>query len=599
MTETPDILVSGELDEELSIVVEKAFTLGGEMMDAGDFAEAARVFAGLTELVPDNADVHNMLAAAFSASGNFSDAEKPLRQAIKLAPENTEYRMNLGAVYLTMGRLRKAMQEYASVMRVDASDMEAKYQYASTCRARGRKDEFEAQLREILETDPDHFSAKNDLGCHLIQTNRLDEGIGFLESILDEGSKNAVLLSNLGNAYLIKNRLEEAREMYLRAIVADPSAPSPHVGVATTERHLGLIDQALEHGKKAVGLNPGDPMVLNLMGTIRREAGQYDAAMRDFNKAIESDPHNAPAKTNRALLNLLLGNWQDGFTEYEARRDDPTYPKAQLTAPRPMWDGAPLEGRSVVCYAEQGFGDAIQFCRWIGTIEDSGGMASLLVPSALKRLFEGLDPQVPVFELGEGVPDVDLILPLMSLPHIVGLSGPDDVSGKAYLKAPDAHDDLRHALGDAKVKVGINWQGSPLHKEDRKRSIDPNQLAPLFAMDGIEFVSLHFGAQDSRLPEGLRDIGSHISDFADAASAVEELDLVISVDTATVHLAGALGVPTWCLVPFVPDWRWGLKGNTACWYDSLRLFRQAELGDWSGVIEMVKSALSEFLADRD
>jgi len=337
-------------------------------------------------------------------------------------------------------------------------------------------DEFEAQLKEILETDPDHFSAKNDLGCHLIQTNRLDDGVEILESILDEGSSNAVLLSNLGNAYLIKNRLEEAREMYLRAIVTDPTAPSPHVGVATTERHLGLIDQALEHGNKAVGLNPGDPMVLNLMGTIRREAGQYDAAMKDFDKAIEGDPHNAPAKTNRALLNLLCGNWKAGFTEYEARRDDPTYPKAQLTAPRPMWDGEPLDGRSVVCYAEQGYGDAIQFCRWIGSIEDRGGKGFLLVPSALKRLFESLDPQVPVFELGESVHDVDLILPLLSLPHIVGLSGPDDVSGKAYLKAPEAKSDLRQALGDAKVKVGVNWQGSVLHKEDRKRSINPEQL---------------------------------------------------------------------------------------------------------------------------
>ena len=174
-------------------------------------------------------------------------------------------------------------------------------------------------------------------------------------------------------------------------------------------------------------------------------------------------------------------------------------------------------------------------------------------------MFESPDSQVPVYELGEGVPDVDLILPLMSLPHIVGLSGPEDVSGKAYLNAPDTKDDLRLALGDAKVKVGINWQGSALHKEDRKRSIDPDQLAPLFAMDGVDFVSLHFGAEDGRLPEGLRGIGSHVSDFADAASAVKELDLVISVDTATVHLAGALGVQTWCLLPFVPtgdgDWR--------------------------------------------
>jgi len=592
MTESPGILESGELDEELSIVVERAFALGGETMDAGNYAEAARVFAGLVELVPDNAEAHNMLAAAFSASGNFPDAEKPLRQAIKLAPENTEYRMNLGAIYLTMGRLRKAMQEYSAVMRVDASDMEAKYQYASTCRARGRVDEFESQLREILETDPDHFSAKNDLGCRLIQTNRIDEGIELLESIVDDRSQNAVLLSNLGNAYLIKNRLQEAREMYLRAVMADPMAPSPHVGLATTERHLGLIDQALDHGKKAVGLSSGDPAVINLMGTIRREAGQFDDAMENFDKAIKRDPNNAPARTNRALLNLLRGNWKDGFTEYEVRRDDPTYPKAQLTAPRPMWDGAPLEGRSVVCYAEQGFGDAIQFCRWIGTIEDRGGKGSLLVPTALKRLFEGLSPQVPVFELGEGVHDVDLILPLMSLPHIVGLSGPNDVSGKAYLIASKAKDDLRHAMGDAKVKVGINWQGSSLHKEDRKRSIDPDHLAPLFAMDGIDFVSLHFGAEDSSPPEGLRVIGPYISDFADAASAVKELDLVISVDTATVHLAGALGVPTWCLLPFVPDWRWGLGGDTTCWYDSLRLFRQPDLGDWPSVIEAVKSALT-------
>lgn len=329
---------------------------------------------------------------------------------------------------------------------------------------------------------------------------------------------------------------------------------------------------------------PDNPDLFSALGVCLFEGAQYGPARQALEKALSLDPGQGIAAYNLAHLLLLLGEEERGFQLYEQRwssfQRPSWHPDASLT-----WNGEAFEGALLVL-AEQGFGDMIQFARFLPEAAKRCSRLVLAAPAELKRLLAAVPGVSAIVSNGEALPQFDRFVMMMSLPLRLGMMG--DAKPKApYLPLPKAAD-----LPGRGVKVGLVWAGRTSHAEDRLRSLSSGSMAPILAVPGVDFFSLQLG--DAPPPKGVTDLSGRIADFQDTASLIAGLDLLISADTAPAHLAGAMGKPVWTFVTYVPDWRWGLGGEATPWYPSMRLFRQDAPGDWSGAVARAAKALAGF-----
>lgn len=328
--------------------------------------------------------------------------------------------------------------------------------------------------------------------------------------------------------------------------------------------------------------------------------GQIDEAIAAYRRALALNRGLAEAHNSLGLALLLQGEFLPGWDEYEWRWKMKDFPSPQRNLDQVQWTGQPLEGRTLLLHAEQGIGDTLQFIRYLPLIRRLGASIIVECPSELQRLIRPIASGHRVGVTGQPLPPFELHCPLMSLPRVFGTMLDSIPREIPYLRA-DADDiqTWKDRLGEdlPSLKVGLAWAGSPNHAEDRYRSIALDRLGPLGQVPGIRFVSLqkgHAATQTNKLPHGMQliDISEEINDFADTAALIANLDLVIAVDTAVAHLAGAMGAPVWVLLPFAPDWRWMLDREDSPWYPTMRLFRQPLRGDWDSVIARVVRALS-------
>jgi hypothetical protein len=356
-----------------------------------------------------------------------------------------------------------------------------------------------------------------------------------------------------------EEKFEQARTLWARG----------EAGIAA----LTLDDLASRH--------PGNAGLFSALGVCRFECADYAGARAALERALALDPDQGVAAYNLAHLLLLLGEEEQGFDLYERRWSSfirPSWhPSLDLT-----WDGEDLDGALLVL-AEQGFGDMIQFARFLPLAARKCKRLALVVPSELKRLLAGMSGVDSVITAGDALPAFDRFVMLQSLPHRLKAFGRHRPL-PPYLSVPDPL-----VLPGGGLKVGLVWAGRPAHAQDRLRSMPPEALAPLLGVPGVNFFSLQWG-QPSPWPD-VPDLTAGIKDFQDTARILSGLDLLISVDSAPAHLAGALGKPVFTFVTHVPDWRWGLAGEGSSWYPSMRLFRQEAPGDWSGAVQKADLAL--------
>ena len=348
--------------------------------------------------------------------------------------------------------------------------------------------------------------------------------------------------------------------------------------------------------------------VATLMNTARLLVadGHYAGALRNYDRALKTAPHHATARWHRGLLRLTMGDMAGGWTDHEARR---TLPVHTVTVPNgiPAWDGKNASGKTLLLWGEQGLGDQIQGVRFAAMLASLGARVIVRCAPALKRLFANVDGAALVVADGEVLPACDAHVPMLSVPFLLKLFDETSYRAGSY---------LQHSLSTAgatvsrarsheprqqfsRTRVGFAWAGSPGHSNDRLRSLPVSQLAPL--LDGVsaQWISLQVGARASELtmlPQqadtAVVDVASTLVDFADTAHVIGALDRVVTVDTSVAHLAGALGVPTLLLLPFVPDWRWQLSREDSPWYEAIRIVRQPSPGDWTSVIARVHRELS-------
>jgi tetratricopeptide (TPR) repeat protein len=359
--------------------------------------------------------------------------------------------------------------------------------------------------------------------------------------------------------------------------------------------YQALVDvkRARRYFERSIELHPR-PEALSNLGNVYLQIGQPAHAIRCYHKARTVDPSGANSEFNLALAELLTGNLELGFTHYEARWRMPEhlaeYGRPDVFSPR--WEGEPLAGRHLFLWAEQGQGDTIQMLQCLPPAAFFDGPVTLEVQQSLVRLArENVGRGMTVIGRGDPVPDHDVNLPLLSLPHLLKLSLDRLPVRTSYLRVPPSGPRFPEGT-TASLRVGVSWAGNPRHSGDRQRSIAFDLLRPLFEIPEIDVVSLQFGPRSADAPPWIPTLeGIGCTDFVDTAHAIWHLDLVVTVDTAIAHLAGALGIPCWVILPPAPDWRWLLGRDDSPWYPSIRLFRRTRHDEWSDTIDRICGAL--------
>ncbi len=412
-------------------------------------------------------------------------------------------------------------------------------------------------------------------------------------------------LTNRGNALNGLKRYDDALASYDRAIAFQPAHAGAHYNRGTTLHEMKRYDEAIAAYDRAIALQPHYPEAFSNRGATLWELKRHDEALASYDRAIAIQPDFPEAHWNAASLRLLTGDFERGWAEYEWRWKYQTMALASRNFTQPLWRGEPIEGKTILLHSEQGLGDAIQFFRYVPLVAKRGARVILEVDKRLQELMSSLDGAAQVLSSGDALPEFDLHCPLLSLPRAFNTVLETIPSHTPYLQAaPERLVKWSARLGPKRgLHVGLIWSGNPAHQRDQARSIEFGALTALLDT-GATFVSLQ---KDIRPADAVTlasrkdviQIADELADFSDTAAMMAQLDLIISVDTSTVHLAGALGRPVWILLPYLPDWRWLLDRDTSPWYPTARLFRQDETRRWDSVIPHVQAALSKMIADTD
>jgi Flp pilus assembly protein TadD len=398
-------------------------------------------------------------------------------------------------------------------------------------------------------------------------------------------------------------RFADAQADFERSIALNPGEAETHKNLGTLHSRLGRMEQAFASFDRALALRPNFSAALNEKARALWSLQLLDEAFATFHRSLAVDPGNADTIWNLALLQMLTGDFERGWLGREARWTAPSLGLAQRAFSQPLWLGdQPIDGKTILLHADEALGDSIQFARYVPMVAALGARVILEVKPAVKSLLAGVSGVTHCIDRS-ATPSLafDLHCPLGSLPLVFGTRLETIPFAEAYLPAPTAVQmkAWEERLGPrTRLRVGLVWSGDPGHKNDHNRSIGLRALAPLLDCDA-QFVSLQKGIRDEdraflRGRRDIIDLTDQLTDFSDTAALMSCLDLVISVDTSVVHLAGALGIPVWTILPFNPDWRWLLNRDDSPWYRSMRLFRQPARGDWSSVVDQVRGALLSF-----
>jgi tetratricopeptide (TPR) repeat protein len=566
------------LDRVLTLVAghEQASNLRGiTLMALRRLPEALTSFARAVALRPDFADALYNQGTALLGLGHNAAAVESFDRALALRPDHADALLNRGNALLGLERLEDGLASYRAAQALMPDHRELNINIGTALQALGRHAEALASFEAALVLAPDLPGAHN----------------------------------GRGNALIALDRTEEAVAAYVRAVALDPLHAEACYNRANALMKLDRLEDALASYDRGLALRAGFGDAWVNRGVCLHRLRRPAEAAEDFARAQAADPAHAQAHWNESLSRLTLGDFATGWRKYEWRWAMPEMQSTRRLFDAPLWLGeTPLDGRTLLVHVEQGFGDTLQFCRYL-TLLSAEAQIVFVVQPALVRLMRSLPRAVTLVSLGDTVPSFDLQCPLLSLPLACGTTLDTIPAPVPYLHAePAAVAPWRQRLAALPGKrVGLCWAGDPRPHQpdataiDRRRSIPLAAFAPLGGVPGISLVSLQKGAasvQARMTPPAmsLHDWTDALDDFADTAALVAALDLVITADTAVAHLAGALGKPVWILNRYEACWRWLMERTDSPWYPSARLFHQAEPGDWDSVIADVVAALRAFVA---
>jgi Tfp pilus assembly protein PilF len=446
--------------------------------------------------------------------------------------------------------------------------------------------------------DPNLSEAHYNIGLAMRHRGRMVEAAASFQRAVEANPTFANAHLALGLALQDQDRLGEAAQCYRRAIEIDPGDVEALVNLGNVLRTEGRLDEAVGAYEQALESAPERAEIHSNLGVALQERGELETAFTSYDRALELNPDDAETHRNRAQALLLAGRFAEGWEEYEWRWKTRHLAAQERQFTEPRWDGSDLDGRTIVIHAEQGYGDTIQFVRYIGLVAARGGRVVLECPAPLAQIMTSAPGVETVVAGGATLPPFDVQAPLLGLPRLFQTTA-DTIPGDVPYLAPAAAAVKKwRTIMDLSghLRVGIVWQGNQRHRGDRLRSPGLKSLCPLFDIPGVDFYSLQKDDGARQLAElGLanvvRDLTGDFTDFTDTAAAMLNLDLIIACDTAVAHLAGALAKPTWLLLPLAAEWRWLTEREDSPWYPTARLFRQRCLGDWDEVMARVGVAL--------
>jgi len=500
------------------------------------------------------------------------------------------------------GNYERADSILVKIIKADSKNLPALHVLGLIKASQKKYQEAADLLSKAARLNPNEASIRYNLAKALSDSGSDEEALPHHKKAVELIPNNPEAWLNYGKTVSNLNRFEEALNLFDKAILINPNYEEAWSNKGNTLHELKQYDQAIKAFLKAISINENFAAAYYNLGITQQEMHCLDEAIISFKKSISLNYNSASSNWNLALCYLLRGNLEEGFIEYESRwnRGEAGNSIEKRSFDKPLWLGMEsLQGKTILLHGEQGLGDFIQFYRYVELVSNLGARVLLEAPDSLAQMLGGLGNISQLIIKGEPLPSFDYQCPLMSLPLAFKTNINNIPNANGYIKNAISHSKIleweKRLSPKVKPRVGLVWSGNSLHKNDSKRSLLLSDILA-YLPDHLEYISLQKEIREvdkSILNSNPRilNFANYLNDFVDTAALIENLDLVISVDTSVAHLSGALGKKTWVLLPYTPDWRWLLDRDDSPWYSSMKLYRQSKTCNWDGPLEKIKQDL--------
>ena len=584
-------------------------------MQQGDLTSAISSFNIAIRLKPDLPDAYNNLGTALMRQGDLTAAIALFKKAIELKPEHPDPHNNLGIILQKKGESDAAVASYKTAINLDPNNPDTYYNLGTALMQQGDLTAAISSFNKAIKFKNDFAGAYNNLAVGLQKHGKTKNAIDIYKIALKLRPDFPEAHNNIGNALKDCGNLPEAIASFKKAIELNPEYPDPYNNLAIILREKGELDAAVAFYKTAINLEPNNPNTYYNLGNALVEQGSPSKAISLYKAALKLKHDHSETNWNYSQAMLLLGNYKDGWEKYEWRSKikNPSLPHANPICPR-LDDKGLCDIDKLLIISEQGLGDTLHFMRYVIAIQQRGIHTSLCAQPKLHSLIQasGIDASPLTPEQANKVSN-GYWIPLLSAPRLLEVSPNNPIITKPYIKTTDElNEKWRKILSkDLMPTIGINWRGNRVDSKKQVRNISTHSFSKLVQNNATNIVCLQRGAKASEIEEItlnskttphqldiLRIANSEDpEDFLEYVAIIKNCDLVITTASTVAHIAAGIGIPTWVLLTRVPDWRWGLEGNSTFWYPSMRLFRQSENNNWDEVIERVKLALQQQFPD--
>jgi tetratricopeptide (TPR) repeat protein len=576
-----------------------------QLHQAGRVAEAQQIYEQVLAEEPDNADALHLLGLLLSQKGQHEIGLESIDKAIALNPKAAGFFVSRGSVLAALGRGDESECACRRAGELVPNNAEIENNVGTVYLAAGKLTEAEAAFRRAVGLTPENPDMQFNLGNALRAQNRAEEAVATFRRTVELKPDHSAGLYHLGKALTGLGRAEEAVAVFEQASRLRADSADVYAALGEALRLTGRFEQAVAAYRRFCELRPQEASGQAMLGRAIQECGRLDEAISLLREVLERNPESAEAHVQLGVALLLQGELAAGWNEYQWIWEVPDPKQGRRQFARPRWKAAPVEGLRMLVHSEAGFGDAILWARYVPMLAERAGNVVLESPRPLRRVFASLRGRHRLITAGETIGDYDVHCPMMHLPAIFGTTLETIPADVPYLSADAAlTEQWRHRLGvDDRLKVGLVWAGDPQSPRDRQRSVKLSMLAPLGEVAGVRFISLQKGRASEEAaasPAGMTliDWSAELGDFADTAALMANLDLVVTVDTAAAHLAGAMGKPVWVMLSRPEEWRWMIGREDSPWYPTMRLFRQKAMGDWSAPVQQAAWALRSLAEER-
>lgn len=567
--------------------------------------EAANAYQTAIQLNPNYAEALSNLGLLYNSQDRHRDALPLLEKAIMLRPNLANGHLNYGMALANTGKIERAIKHWEIARRLKPGHLLILKNLGMGLQHVERFEESVEVLKELIEKYPDLGAAYSYYGYALASIGKFEEGIAAAKKAVEIVPREQPDLYNiLAMTYFRADQLDDALMAAKKAVRLDPGYYNAIVNVGRFYAKLESFHEASVWFERANEIDPTDMNVGQALFSSYHMLKQHDRALTIVEKTLQHHPDHPDLHFNRSTALLALGRYIEGFKEYEWREEHKSFNKLLKNLNRTTWDGSDPTGQSILICSEQGFGDIIQFARYISLVVATGAKVMVDVPWEVRPLIETIPGILRVVPMETELSEFNHHVLLLSLPRIFKTTLETIPAKVPYLHADALHIEKWKPVIDAHargLKVGIVWGGNAV--PDHRRSTTLKAMLPLADVPNISWYSLQVGQHREQLKDAapqmdILDLGKDFKDFADTAAVLSQLDLVITIDTSAAHLAGAMALNAWIMLPYSADWRWMTEGDTTPWYPTLRLFRQEKADEWRPVIEEIRNELLKRMESR-